>query len=954
MGKELGFKFAGTLKVQYDRLLLQVSLHLSKDGHDHWDESRLWKLLADSGVKEGFDKTKIALLVDEFQRSRETEKTVVIAQGTLPEPPKPESFDWDKFLPLPPELAPIYEKILQKHPSPEVYRVERQGPEKKEVRVRAQPGNPTIKSFTYAEPGKILAALIPGAPGKPGKDLEGKPVQPGPSKDSEFLLGSQLRKGKDGLQALEGGFLRVGEGWADLIPYQNAAWDVTVSKDKINAYLNFTPGTPDAPEVTAQEIISKALEGGLSKERLLDASEIDRLLKNAVQRRSPLMDQPLTPDRDGFYRIDITVDKLKATLTLQKPSGKGEAVPTETILKDISSSGFKGLDIEYVKRKLQDFFDSEQMLLEDFLLISGRPPTRGKDRTLVFKTMFVTAQELADLKARLEASPQVLKTVPQIQAYSPTLVKEAAEVRAGQVMASFEDQEEGKGEEGLDIFGNRIPPYPGNDPRVTLLGPIRRTGSDLVAAEDGLLETWSTEEVHFLRIRPHRSAEALVERSADNMEAWITITPPIATGLPMSEERLKQALEEAQVRVGIDHELLKKCLHHTLSGKKVPRTLIARGRPPASDFLKRIQFQIPVKGLNGAATKTSFPWKGPVKPGEVVALYVPPTSDTLDGEDIMGNLVPAATDTPTSLKWEGPFTIQDSSIPGEKKILATQGGEVIFDGQTLILKDKMLMPGGVSKSLKFPGTILVDGPVAKDIYILAGGDLKVRGIVGSSLLSADASIQIAEGVKGEGKAVLRAKKSIAAGFFEKCHIMSVGDTVIGNTALGCQIRCNSRVFQKGAKGTVVGCKIKTKFGVDAINLGSPQKTETLISFGQDYLVEDQILVEEKEIENIRAGIVKLDALMKELEKIQAREKLDTARHKKVLLMKLLQKRGLRLINLRDKFEIHFPSEILIRGTIFPGVIIESHGRHFSVTQPRSKIKLTFNQQTGHIEESPLQ
>lgn len=47
-------------------------------------------------------------------------------------------------------------------------------------------------------------------------------------------------------------------------------------------------------------------------------------------------------------------------------------------------------------------------------------------------------------------------------------------------------------------------------------------------------------------------------------------------------------------------------------------------------------------------------------------------------------------------------------------------------------------------------------------------------------------------------------------------------------------------------------------------------------------------------------------------------------------MKSLEKKGVRLFTLREKFEEHFESEVLIRGTVFPGVVFESHGRFYDV------------------------
>jgi hypothetical protein len=67
-------------------------------------------------------------------------------------------------------------------------------------------------------------------------------------------------------------------------------------------------------------------------------------------------------------------------------------------------------------------------------------------------------------------------------------------------------------------------------------------------------------------------------------------------------------------------------------------------------------------------------------------------------------------------------------------------------------------------------------------------------------------------------------------------------------------------------------------------------------------------------------------------------------------MKLMEQRKLRLIGLHDKYDEHIPSEILVRGTLFPGAVIESHGRHYEFTTEKKMITLHFDATQGRIVE----
>jgi hypothetical protein len=69
-----------------------------------------------------------------------------------------------------------------------------------------------------------------------------------------------------------------------------------------------------------------------------------------------------------------------------------------------------------------------------------------------------------------------------------------------------------------------------------------------------------------------------------------------------------------------------------------------------------------------------------------------------------------------------------------------------------------------------------------------------------------------------------------------------------------------------------------------------------------------------------------------------------------MAMKSIEQRGLLLIGMRDRFDEHVPSEVVVRGTLYPGVIVESHGRRYSVATEKSNIRLFFSQVEGKILE----
>jgi uncharacterized protein len=192
---------------------------------------------------------------------------------------------------------------------------------------------------------------------------------------------------------------------------------------------------------------------------------------------------------------------------------------------------------------------------------------------------------------------------------------------------------------------------------------------------------------------------------------------------------------------------------------------------------------------------------------------------------------------------------------------------------------------------------------------------------------------------------------IDAGFVEQATLLAVQDIRIKNGCMQSQVKTNGKLQLVGEKGYLIGGNCRARMGVDCANLGNERGIRTEVSFGQDYLVMDQVEVTERETEKIKAALAELERRIKLYESTSA--DLNKARAEKVRLMKLLEQYGMRLFTLREKFEEHHESEIRVRGTIFPGVILESHGRFFEIKQKKSQKAFIFDRELGCIQEKPL-
>ena len=67
----------------------------------------------------------------------------------------------------------------------------------------------------------------------------------------------------------------------------------------------------------------------------------------------------------------------------------------------------------------------------------------------------------------------------------------------------------------------------------------------------------------------------------------------------------------------------------------------------------------------------------------------------------------------------------------------------------------------------------------------------------------------------------------------------------------------------------------------------------------------------------------------------------------------MQLHSKRIFILSERLEQHYPSEIAVRGVIYPGVVLKTHGRQREVKTALREVVFFFNTTSGRIEEKPL-
>ncbi len=961
-----------------DKTTASITFTPAEEGEE-WTENRIKALLEAEGVREGIQAESIAKAAMEIATAKE-KVTFTVAESEAPVSKSDGNPEW-KTLEIPQELMHDSERILKVAFTPEITRnIEKKIKVKKKVSKKSKlpfgkpreeyvtviekkivkepvEVDPEIVMTGWADAGDILAELSGPVEGKPGISVLGEQLEPG---NTNFYTGKGVRSDGKELIAEYSGFIRRGKNWIEIIPFKHQAWTVSLSKDKSTPLLKIAPDARDLPVPSTESIVAKAVALGIPEDKIINRSLITRIVKETISSGSILEDFPLTGDQDASFSITTSEDKIKGFLNMKKGSGNGKALKLNEVGEAIKKSGFAGLDYQKIKEDILAFHKSTSMEMKNYVLAEGKLPEMGEETTFSVECEMLKPKELETHKKEIEEDYTKRKPqgIESLDDYPVAECKNIAPVSKEEVVGIFSPSSPGAA--GKDVYGKVLPGLPGESPDLVILENLSRQKDSLISEIDGYLDLFEDEGSRILRVRPLKTEIFEIEISDDKMEAFLSIAEN--GGEPITPDEVKEKLISEGVVKGLNEETLLAAVEASNSGEPVNHILIASGEAPVEPGVSRLKMNIRVSENSAVTLRSdgSADFKNQdritsVAKGDLIGTILSPQNEARNGWDVCGKTLEAK-DAPELNIEIGNGIEKKEEENGDISLTATTSGELIQEDTRIFINDFHLVKGDVDLkegNIKFPGSVKIGGSVTQGFFVMSGGEVQIAGGVEASLVSAGESIIIGQGVVGGGKAVLRSKKDIELAFAEQATLLAVGNIKAKNSCLRCRIKCNGKVLLVGDKGNLIGGDTKTTGGIDVNNLGNDKGVKTTVSFGQNYLIQDRIELEEKEIEKIKNQLSKLDLTMHQLEKEKDSGRLKTARLQKVKLMKIMEKRGVRLFTLRERFEGHFPSEIKIRGTLYPGVILESHGRYHEITNEKKNLIITFDLQTGKIEETPI-
>lgn len=687
-----------------------------------------------------------------------------------------------------------------------------------------------------------------------------------------------------------------------------------------------------------EEIMEQARKNGLSTEDLINARQFERYFdKIRFGKTLPL---PLEIELDPSFdtRLIIESDKTKATLYIRKAKNEPRAIDKKLITTMLNNSGIANIDFKALEEKINAFIESSDREIE-LVIAEGVLPGRGKDRSLIPHITKLEEEEDLLLRKKLLRAVGTAREQPQMIYDKDFPLSEAqslSSVAKHDLLFEFSKSE--LGTSGADIYGNAIPGLPGNDPFVLDLRNIVQTNDELKAGCNGILLSAESPDGLKLRIIPYKDATVKAVISEDKMEASLILESGRGAGTRLSPSRLKKALDEVNLPPDrYTDDVLRNAIYEARLSSAPVEFTVCRGVQPVAPHSYQFDWKVEFGHSNAVSVKRGETFLETIfqKTGE-------------KGSDVFGNVIEINKATMLKLP-QTDNTIRVIKQGKKISFVAAVHGELIRTAEKLKILNSKIIDTDVNKEtgdILFAGDVIINGDIDADRSVKAGGCLTVNGDAGISLVYTKESLLMNGGIRGESRGTVWAKNTMALHFAETARLFSGGNIYIDEYSFRCVVKTNGKLVMNGEPGSFIGGNAHAARGIDVRNLGDYKTVRTIISFGQDYLIKDKIEVYEKQTQENLLEIARIEGELGDAE--TPADRIQELREQKVILLKSNTSLGIKIFKLKENFESHIPSEIKVTGTVYPGVILESHGRYYEVREPASHVIFTFDSKQGRI------
>jgi uncharacterized protein (DUF342 family) len=382
------------------------------------------------------------------------------------------------------------------------------------------------------------------------------------------------------------------------------------------------------------------------------------------------------------------------------------------------------------------------------------------------------------------------------------------------------------------------------------------------------------ERIGDFKHNPVNDASVTVDITADEMKAYLNVTPPGSGGCDIPVETYLSFLRNNKVIYGINEEFLAEFADRPTY--KEPAA-VAEGIRPVNGRDSYIQYNFETdqtkvrlhEGTNGKVDFKELNIIQNVVEGQPLAVKVPAEDGTV-GRTVTGKVIPAKNGREIALPLGKNVHVGDDGAT----VIADMNGQVILVGGKVNVEPVYTVQGNVNiktGNIIFLGTVIITGSVEDGFSVKAAGNIEVDGTVERAELDAEGDIIVHQGITGKSNGMVRSGRSIWARFIENAQVEAGNMVVVSDGIINSQVDAFKSIICQGKRAHIVGGRLRATEEINAKSLGSPTSgTETICEVGFDpkskeqlELLETQKTDGEKQLEEIQLNIQTLINIKKQ-------------------------------------------------------------------------------------------
>lgn len=436
----------------------------------------------------------------------------------------------------------------------------------------------------------------------------------------------------------------------------------------------------------------------------------------------------------------------------------------------------------------------------------------------------------------------------------------------------------------------------------------------------------------------------------DGMTVVAEFRPPAGGGRPLDLETIEKALAARQIVHGILWPEVQRALSDcNLELQLRTGVVIARGTPPIAYVPEHLRLEDRwTAAAPQPATDQDVDYKAispfvMVEKGDLLARRIPDAYGAA-GTDVRGQPLPFPTQRMT--EWVPGDNVRDTPVGFE----ADSEGRLILEPPRFSVNPVLELEEGVdyrTGNIHFKGEVIVHGRVSAGFIVEAGGSLEGKETLDAFQIKAGGSIVTEGGIIGNGPGRVEAGGAVSAKFLEHLYLLAQGDVVAETCVLNSVVKTRGKLLL-GERGILAGGQVHSLHGVDVFQIGTATGPRTELLLGLDYQGMEKIIWIRERSKELHTQLKKVDAALP-YGGSRVKELLAAAKKLRLEIAQLTETARTQLIKLgQDE-----AAELVVRGTVFPGTLVEICHVPFQVNQKLSSVRFFLDKRKGSIVVEPL-